>query len=205
MFALNADVVNMPRPFMTKVMASTPVKRSKKAKAALAVLGEATRRMNLDPQPHFSGLDKAAQAGLILRQLEKLEPQETLVLRGLLTRPYDPCSCRSPCCSGQRKNPRWIDAVEKTCDFLRDHAEVLRQPGRKGLSTQPNLRQALVENWYTGDRVSMPVIAKHCDVTAVTARAHWAWITDYLVATENSAWTNIAPILDEAGITGAFL
>lgn len=202
-FALNAAVVDMPRPFMNKAMAEAPKRKlSKKVREALGIREEETRRMQLYPRAHFKGMDKAAQAGLILRQLEKLDLDQATCLKGRLTHAYDPCSCRAPCCSGQKRNPRWAEAVKLMCHILKETGDVLRQPGKRGLGTPPELRQIVVEAWFTQSACSLASIARQAGVTEVTARKHAECITTYLEQIEGEAWQNIAPILDQAGIVG---
>ncbi len=205
-FALNANDIQMPRPYMNKAMAEAPSKKfSKKVKKAHDIRDAEIRRMQLYPRAHFKGMEKAAQAGFILAKLDTLAPEQSTVLKGLLTRAYDPCSCGQPCCCGQRPNPRWSVAVKQMCEILKETGDVLAIPGKRGLSTQPNLRLLIVETWFTGARVSLASIATRVGVSPITAKAHHDWIVTYLEQAETEAWLNIAPILDQAGITGAIL
>lgn len=209
-FALNAAQVDMPRPFMNKAMADAPAKkRTKKAQKAFdeatGGIREAGRKMQLYPRAHFKGMDKAGQAGFIIAKLELLEPQQCVVIKGLLTNSHDPCACRAPCCSGRRPNPRWIVAVKQMCHILKETGDVISQPGKRGLSTQPDLRQAIVEGWFTGEEVSLAHLARRFHISNITVAKHKEWITNYLEQTETEAYQQIAPILDQAGITGALI
>lgn len=209
-FALNAAQVDMPRPFMNKAMADAPAK--KLSKKAQKVIDDATegrrareRSMNLYPRAYFKGMDKAGQAGFILAKLELLAPEQSTVLKGLLTNSYDPCSCRAPCCSGRRPNPRWAVAVKQMCHILKETGDVISQPGKRGLSTQPDLRKAIVEQWFTSEEASLAHLARRFHISNITVAKHKEWITTYLAQAETEAWLQIAPILDQAGITGAIL
>lgn len=202
-FALNANDQVMPRPLMNKAMAAAPGKKfSKTIKKKYDLQVEETRRVQLYPRAHFKGLDKAHQAGLIIAKLETLGIEQSTVLKGLLIHPHDLCSCGQPCCCGSRPNARWCIAVKQTCHILKEMASVMTKLGKRGLSTQPVLRQKLVETWYTGSRLNMKILAKTCGVSVITANVHNDLICAWLQQTETEAWSQIAPILDQAGIVG---
>lgn len=205
-FALNAAQADMPRPFMNKAMAEAPTRKlSKKAKALLGEQEERLRTMQLYPRAYFKGMDKAGQAGFILAKLDLLEPQQSTVLKGLLMHSYDPCACRAPCCMGQRINPRWDVVVKQMCHILKETGDVIAQPGKRGLSTQPDLRRAIVEGWFMKEEPALARLARRFHISNITVAAHKNWIIDYLAQAETEAWQEIAPILDQAGITGAIL
>ena len=209
-FALNAAQADMPRPFMNKAMAEAPTKKLSKKKQAefdalVGARSERIKQSQLYPRAHFKGMDKAGQAGFILAKLELLAPEQSTVLKGLLTTAYDPCACRAPCCVGRRPNPRWLVAVKLMCHILKETGDVIKKPGSRGLSTQPDLRKAIVEEWFTGEQASMANMARRFGISSLTVAKHKEWITTYLEQTENEAWQQIAPILDQAGITGAIL
>jgi hypothetical protein len=218
-FALNANRVAMPRPFMNKAMAEAPRKAPKKRrKSALALFlapDDAFALLELEnapkrrgsrppgPQP-LKGLDRAHQAGFILSQLDRIYPAQRLVLRGLLTQAYEPCTCRSPCCSGRRRNARWAEAVKATCLLLKEVGDVTREPGKRGLSTQPEMRLALVEQFYTKNTMTVADAARIGKVSTMTATRHRDWIFEFLEQTETEAWLSIDALFDQVGITGSF-
>ncbi len=207
-FALNAADVSMPRPFMNKAMAEAPVKkpRKRKPKPGSGVFEvpepEERKRTAARQREALGGMDKSHLAGFIVSKLETLDAPQVAVLKGLVTRASDPCACRAPCCSGYRVNTRWAKAVADCCQVLKESGDVLKKPGRRGLSTQPNLRALIVSRWLTGADYSTTALAKECDVSVVTARQHIEWITTYLEQVENEAWQQIALVFDQAGITG---
>lgn len=207
-FALNADQVEMPRPFMNKAMAEAPTKKkTKKAKKMLADHGveerEVVRKMNTGPTPvRLRGFEKAAQAGFILQQFARLDQEHQVVLTGLLARAYDPCLCQRVCCSGWAVNPRWRQATTDMCLILKESGDVLKTPGKKGLSTQPALRMALVEQFFTKRPVSVTDLAASCEVSHMTVATHRAWINGYLEQVETEAWLSIQDIFDQSGVTG---
>jgi hypothetical protein len=149
------------------------------------------------------GLDRIATAALILRKLATLRPEHQVVITGSLAYPTLPCACRAPCCSGARVNPRWAQAVDATCEYLRDTGEVLRA-GRRGLSTLPQLRRDVVVHFYGGRTVhtTLADLAARAGVTGVTAARHRDWIVTCLHQTHTDAWAELSPVLHAAGITG---
>lgn len=216
-FALNAIDVQMPRPSMTTAMAQgmkKKVPRGAKAKAAYfakaaeqrevergALVRQAFRRKTVQ----LSSLEKAAQAGFIMQEFAKLDVAHQIVLTGLLVRSHSPCACRRPCCSGWARNLRWDKAVADTCLMLKESGDVLRKPGSRGLSTQPHLRKAVVEEFFTKRPMTIVMLASIAHCSQITAAKHKAWITEYLEQSENEAWQQIAMLFDKAGITGAYL
>lgn len=219
-FALNADDVRMPRPAMTTAMATGVKAKLKKAKrrkkpsydedleAALEKEAEMRRLVRAAFRRRataFSDTEKATQAGFILAELGKLPHAQQVVLTGLLMRSHRPCACRRPCCSGHAIQLRWAKAVEDACLILKDTGEVIRKPGTRGLSTQPGLRRAVVEGFFTKRELTMVELARIAECSQITAAKHKAWIVDYLTQEETSAWERISELLDSAGIVGAIV
>lgn len=212
-FALNAVKVKMPSPFMNKAMAEVKVKKRRMKKAGvMAKNATALALLDLEEAPRSSrkphearmptGLEAAAQAGFILRQLDRLEPAHRTVLYGVVITAYDPCECRAPCCSGERLNPRWASAVKETCEILKGVGDITKTAGKRGLSTHPAMRWALVEQFYTKRAIRVADIARHCRVALMTVTKHREWINTYLEQTEQEAWLAVDAIFDQVGITG---
>ncbi len=204
----------MPSPFMNKAMAEVKVKKRRRKKVgpfatnaeALALLDaeEAPRSSRTRPEARIpTGLDAAAQAGFILRQLERLEPVHRVVLYGLVLTAYDPCECKAPCCSGQRANPRWVVAVRETCEILKEVGDVTKTAGKRGLSTHPAMRWSLVEQFYTKRILRAVDVAFDCKVSLMTVTKHREWINAYLEQTEQEAWLAVDALFDQVGITGS--
>lgn len=216
-FAFNAHEARMPSPVMNKAMAAVKVAKTTKrqraniAKAwAAAGVEELVVRASSRTAPKrapdwWQALDEPARAGAVLREVYKLDCRHRAVLEGLLTRSHAPCSCRSPCCSGWRVNMRWQAAVDETCRLLADEVNVLRKPGKKGMSTQPVLRRLSVEQYFTGKPMTLTELAQVTDVTMVTASKHRTLIHDWMRQTEEEAWPDVSSLLDAAGITGTVL
>lgn len=223
-FALNAVDVEMPRPFMNRAMADTAVKVKKRGKkkkkvperlfwnetevmSAKELLDMELEHQRKPPRSRLAqaplrGLDKAHQAGLILAQLATLGVEHVTVLKGLLIRAYDPCACRSPCCSGRRRNARWAEAVKATCELLKGTGDAMRESGKRGLSTQPEMRLALVEQFYTKNTMTVAAAAHIGKVSTMTATRHRDWIFAWLEQTETEAWLRVDTLFDQLGITG---
>ena len=221
-FALNAADAQMPRPAASKAMSAPhPRKETKKQRKARRraeeehgvslVRGPGTRPSNYAAdarraaRQEWLGLEPPAQAGLILQVFGRMDREHRAVLAGLLVRSHVPCSCRRPCCSGWWQQPRWTAVVEETCEILRTAGDVVRQPGKKGLSTQPVLRRAIVEAWFTKRDASLADLAFLGDVSPATAAKHRAWIVEWLEQTEQEAWLQADAMLDAAGITGTIV
>lgn len=242
-FALNAHQVSVPPSYMSRVMASAPgsaERRKKPTKAEREVMyyvgasslddlrallkGKRLRSTSLvkrPPRPAV-GLDGAHLAGFILRELGKLQEVHQTVLAGLCTNPVVPCSCGRRCCSGWEPVQRWVDAVDRTCEELKQRAVVnanpelvgpdgalrpgLRGHWKVGLSTQPALRRTLVKDYYRGDqkRSLIDLAAAH-KVTDETVARHRGWIFEWLTERESKAWEEAAWWFDQVGITGAWL
>jgi hypothetical protein len=215
-FALNAADVQMPKPSMTTAMVEgikKKVPKGAKAKAAYFAKGAEARDAERDrlvreafrrKPEKLNTQERAAQAGFILLEFQKLDQVHQIVLTGLLTRSHSPCTCRRPCCSGWARNLRWDKAVADACFMLKETGEVLRQPGKRGLSTQPHLRKAVVEEFFTKRATTLVYLASVAHCSQMTAAKHRTWIVEYLEQTETEAWHQIAALLDQAGITGAF-
>lgn len=201
-FALNATGPGMPRPFMNKAMSES---RGSSNAVRDGDFSETKPKptQKLTGMSGLGGMDKVAQAGLILRQLARLPFEQQSVLMGLLTQSRTPCACRSPCCQGWRAKPSWSVAVFNTCYFLRDEAAQARTPGKKGVSTHPGLRQSLVEQFFTCVPKSLIDMAMEFDLTSMTVAKHRAIIMGRLNEIEREAWAGIHPLLDAAGITGS--
>lgn len=220
-FALNAHEVQMPRPAMNKAMAAgikkvqskAAAKRAKKAAEAAGtpIKAELSRRHDhaaearREARAQWLGLKPAAQAGLILLEFNKLEREHRIVLSGLLMRSHVPCSCRAPCCSGMASQMRWVHAVNETCQLLKESIDLVRVPGKKGLSSQPWLRRRVVEDFYTKQETPTSNLARISEVSIMTAAKHRAWILEGLERIETEAWLQIDAMFDAAGITGTIV
>lgn len=209
-FAFNADASFISPPTMNKMMAAVvdqgkPIKKAEEEAYWNGDEGTSQRRYTTVPQPGLllKHYDRAAQAGFILQQVLRLDEVHQRILEARMTRYRDPCSCRSPCCSGFRYVPRWWRAVEQLCEILKERADILKTPGKRGLSTDPRLRWLIVETHFSPAKPpSYAEMGRRAEVDSVTVLRHYEWITSYLNEEEDKAWNEISAIFDQTGVTG---
>lgn len=148
--------------------------------------------------------ERAVQAGWILQRFLHLSALHRLILTIKVMRPRQTCSCGSPCCRGWIVKTRWVEAVRLVCEHLKLHAELLKEPGKRGMSSDPRLRQLLVEEYAKPEerRMSLTDMQSMLEITTTTIAKHRFLIYEHLEALENQAWTDLAAIFDAAGITG---
>jgi hypothetical protein len=173
-------------------------------KSLLSAELKTRRSRTMAPPPSPKGLAGAFLAGHILAHFGRLERHRQDILAARTARAYDRCACGSPCCCGWRRRPVWAQAVVEVCKHLELVADVTRQPGKRGLSTNPAMRVAIVEDYFLNGGMSLTDIARIGQVVLATAGAHREMIRSYLEQEEDSGWTDLAHIFDQAGITGAF-
>lgn len=195
-FALNYSGA-MPRPVMNKMTADGSPQRKELGDGTRVT---AVRRRRNEP---LRGLDGAAQAAMIAKQLDYLSPSQKDCVIAQHKQWVLPCSCRSPCCSGYMRNPGWAEAVERLCLHLKEQAELTRVRGRKGLSTPPMMRKALVERFFIpGRAMVLSELADRCDVTPQTVITHKKLIESELEAQLRAGMVSLDQILSTIGIVG---
>ncbi len=130
-FAFNASAENYDRPYMNRL-------------AAPAV---GTGR-------GLGGLDGAAQAGMVRREVRELGRMREAILLARFAPRWMSCSCRAPCCSGRKPNPEWIDAIAHLAEYTR--ATVLSD-----CSTTGAMRREYVVRFFSDrkERDSLEAIA----------------------------------------------
>jgi len=213
-FAMNAaEAYHIASPVMNKAMAAVPIAKpkAKKKKKVLHLQGpdpleepESRPRPTIISQPgeRLRGLNKAMQAGFILQIVGRLDPHHARILEARYIEPTAPCYCQSPCCQGFRQTQRWGQAIGALCEILKETADVLRQPGKKGLSTEPVLRRLLVERYFLNEATPISRLAKQAKVSPITAAKHDGWIREYLERELTEALMQIAALFDQEGVTG---
>lgn len=85
----------------------------------------------------LSPVEAAAQAGMMLAEIKQLGPLTEQVLRARYMRQKEPCTCRSPCCSGKRIDLVWDAAVSYLTQAVAVHLE--------GCKTNYKIRRTLIE------------------------------------------------------------
>jgi len=207
-FALNFEDSSIPAPIMNREMALNTVDKAKAEAQTRAYSGTARRASAttmVRPSVALGGTqDRSIMAGWILQRFQQLEVTQRLVLILTVQRPRVPCFCGSQCCRGWTLKFQWVEAVRILVEHLRDRAGMDKEPGKRGFSTDPRLRVALIEDYAkpTKRRASLQDLARMADVTTTTAATHRARIHGYLEETERLAWAELAAIFDAHGITG---
>ena len=198
-FALNYHL-SIPATPVSRIMADGKVQKLELADGSHIIVAASK-----GPPRNASlrGLDGAGTAGIILRQLTLLPHPQQLVLMGSSMTAILPCSCRAPCCSGEKANPPWRRVVWQLCEYLKEEAQLSRIKGKKGLSTSPMLREALVEKFFLPKRrLVLSELAARCGVTEQTVIAHRRPIVTFLEKQEQAGWRDLDVTLSDLGIVG---
>lgn len=136
----------------------------------------------------LSGLDGAAQAGMIRAEVATLGPIAEAVFIARFAPHSTPCSCRAACCSGQRPNAEWVFAISKLTDYV--HTTALA-----GCTANGALRREYVVRYFSRrkeERVPLESIAERHGVHRDTASAQAARVA-VLFSGERVARNNSKP------------
>ncbi|MGT2505689.1 DNA-binding protein [Cupriavidus basilensis] len=101
------------------------------------------------------GVDGAAQAGMIRRELGTLPELHRMVLTARLAPRDVPCECTRPCCSGRLPNGEWTDAIV----WLTERA--MQQ--LSGSFSHYRVRRSILEKIF-GVKINLSEIAELCGV-----------------------------------------
>lgn len=208
-FALNFEDLSIPGPVMNREMATTTLERAKAEAQARAYTGS-DRRSNTAPRKHvpLGGKDdRAVMAGWVLQRFMHLDVVHRLVLTLTELKPRQPCSCGSPCCRGWTLRREWLEAARILTEHIQDWAVLDKESGKRGYSTDPKLRVALVEDFARPieRRLSLADLAERTGVTTKTVAAHRVKIHGYLQEQLDAAWDELGVVFDAHGITGQLL
>ncbi|AOZ06719.1 DNA-binding protein [Cupriavidus malaysiensis] len=99
------------------------------------------------------GVDGAAQAGMIRRELGTLPELHQRVLTARAAPRELPCECRSACCMGKTLNPEWAEAIV----WLTDQA--MQQ--LSGSFSHYRVRRSILEKIF-GVKIDLVQIAEDC-------------------------------------------
>lgn len=129
------------------------------------------------------GNDGAGQSGMIRERIDDaLSALHVAIIVAKFAPTWQPCSCKSPCCSGHKRNPEWEAAIV----YLTEHMVTVLA----GCVSHRQLRRFLVERYFGADKdpagrkLTMEAVARKCGVNRDTAAAHNAKITQYLRGTK---------------------
>lgn len=164
---------------------------------------QVTVRKGRAKDDQLKGLDGSAQAGMILQAVSRLPHAQQLVVITRSTPASLTCNCRRPCCRGRKPNPQWIEPVEFLCEYLRTEAKLSKVRGKRGLSTPPMLRRALVEKHFLpGREMTLVELGRVFDVTEATVIQHQKPIRAWLESQEGHAWRALDKSMSNAGVVG---
>jgi hypothetical protein len=156
------------------------------------------------------GLDGAGQAGMILAEVKAMGKMAESILIARLAPRSTGCECRAACCSGQKPNKAWTDAIS----FLADH---VRTTALAGCIANGMMRREYVVRYFTrkDDRTSLEALADKYDIARNTVSSHSAKVAIYLGGAqarkdkpatpgfESIAFNAIEDRLREIGMVGA--
>lgn len=155
---------------------------------ALSVMNRMGQDPSGMPGKGLSGLDGAAQAGIIRHKLSTLgQLHERILIADIAPRSY-PCPCRSYCCSGFTRNQEWVDAICWLSDIVREAA-------LEGHRTTHPIRRACVEVYF-GKRLTAVQIASELDITEQTIRVLLGKVKRYLRSEQERALIGADDVLD---------
>ncbi len=139
----------------------------------------------------LSGLDGAAQSGMVLAEMEKLDNAHILMLVARCAPKRERCSCTHACCSGWKMNPAYRDAISQLADV------VLKEVSAE--ITNRRFRVAVISKFF-GEKITIKEAAADADLSLRTAERHAAAINRYLKDGEKAALTAFYARLDEVGM-----
>ena len=199
-FALNYEDLSIPGPVMNKEMAAVPTT----TKAQRDADSKPSRTGPARSIPLGGGQDRAVTAGWILQRFEQVEKWQKTLLKVMLINPRRICTCGSACCRGWSVKPEWVHYVLMLVEHLKEEADLLKEPGKRGMSTDPALRRALVEDYARPEdkRWSITDLARVTKATSVTVAKHRGVVFAFLYELELTAWEEVNLIFERAGITG---
>jgi uncharacterized protein YidB (DUF937 family) len=189
---MQADIACEPALFRSTHAALTFAFNATAATQGTSVIG----RLMGGPAPEgrgLGGLNGVAQAGLIKAEILAMEPRirGQIIIARFAVRAVT-CSCRMPCCSGERENQEWQRAIGEISDI------VLRE-ALHGSIVSYLLRRAIVRRYF-GQRISFTEAAERAGLDRHTASAHASRVIPYLRDHERMARYEIEGRLKAAAI-----
>jgi hypothetical protein len=164
----------------------------------------------------FAGLDRAAQAGIIVSALRRaLERSQFAALTADALPSDSRCFCRSPCCCGWRVHSGWKDAVDQLAD---DAASIM--PKRVGQRLRAELVAKIcsekTHHGHSRKQITLQSIAADLELDVDTVSKHHRALVRWLKGAPRSkdgssvaiegliqgAWREAESALRDAGIVG---
>ncbi len=135
-------------------------------------------RMADDPIDHLSkglsGMDGAAQAGMIFNKLFHLPPLYQYIVFASYAPRTIPCSCRYPCCSGTKRNVLWEACITEI------EQAALRQ-ALIGCVSHRVLRRGIVARAFGDKSMTLAELAEKTGVSETTANSHNQKVRQWLL------------------------
>lgn len=128
------------------------------------------------------GVDGAAQAGMIRAELREFSELDRSLLIAQFAPVELPCDCTRACCSGNRPNVEWADAVS----YLTEHTTYLFA----GHLSSYRLRRTLVERHFGahrdihGKKLTIERLAQQCEIHRQTVSTHHQKLMAYFRGTK---------------------
>lgn len=122
----------------------------------------------------LSGMDGAAQAGMIFNKLFHLPPLYQYIVFATYAPRTIPCSCRYPCCSGSKRNVLW-DAC------IREIEEAALRNALVGCVSHRVLRRGIVERVFGDKTITLAGLAEKTGVSETTANSHNQKVRQWLL------------------------
>lgn len=122
----------------------------------------------------LTGLEAPAQAGMVRAEVKALGKFAEAILVASVAPRSTPCECRSSCCSGQKANKEWIDAISVLADNVRTTALA-------GCVSNGLMRREYVVRFFTKreDRISLEALADKYEIDRHTVSAHSSKVAAY--------------------------
>ena len=139
----------------------------------------------------LTGLDGAAQSGMVFAELDGLDYVQMLILVAKNSPRKGRCECKHSCCSGWKPNPIYREAVKQLTEMV--------IPALGGSFSFRRHRHAIVDKYF-GEKHDIKAIAEDLGLPPRTADRHASAIRKFLKDAEKDAWTKWCERLDAAGM-----
>lgn len=123
------------------------------------------------PGKGLAGINGAGQSGMIRREVKALGPLYEAIVIASFAPHSVPCQCKAACCSGEKINKEWSEAIYVITD-----AAMMQLSGRL---SHYQLRRGIVERQF-GVKKTLTDLATKCGVDRDTASHHNAILTTWL-------------------------
>jgi hypothetical protein len=138
----------------------------------------------------LSGLDGAAQAGMIRAELAAIGLTGEAIIIAEMTNKTKPCTCKAPCCSGELTNWEWAAAIGLLSNIAKD---------MKICPGYANVRANLLKRFF-GVPLEITEIARLCGVTRDTVYNHNAKLFSVFKPLKKKAWSDFDARLVESSL-----